>query len=228
MTSPRRLFLLTLLAASVLPLPAQGAPQDFDVLISGGRIVDGTGNPWFFGDLGLRGGVIAALGDLDGATAPVQIDARGLVVAPGFIDPHVHGSISRGIDAPNFLIQGVTTLITGNDGSSPARIGAALEEATSNGMSPNVGLYIGHGTVRREVMGSADRHPNPEELRQMQALVAQAMGEGALGLSTGLAYVVNSLSKKSRSTIGFAHLSTGSSFVYDSGTRGGRYELSGL
>jgi N-acyl-D-aspartate/D-glutamate deacylase len=195
MTSPRRLFLLTLLAASVLPLPAQGAPQDFDVLISGGRIVDGTGNPWFFGDLGLRGGVIAALGDLDGATAPVQIDARGLVVAPGFIDPHVHGSISRGIDAPNFLIQGVTTLITGNDGSSPFPIGSALEEAASNGMSPNVGLYIGHGTVRRDVLGSANRHPNAAELRQMQALVAQAMEEGALGLSTGLAYVPGNYSE---------------------------------
>lgn len=176
------------------PLQAQGG-WPFDVLITGGKIVDGTGNPWFVGDVGVRGGVIVAVGDLDGRDAARRIEATGMVVSPGFIDPHVHGSVTRGINAPNFLLQGVTTLITGNDGSSPFPIGEALAEAERNRMSPNVALYVGHGTVRRRVMGSANRAPTAEEMTRMKALIAQAMEEGALGLSTGLAYVPGNYSE---------------------------------
>lgn len=188
--------LASVITAISLALPLCGQDETpYDVVISGGKIVDGSGNPWFFGDVGIRGSVIAAVGRLDRATANRRIDARGLVVAPGFIDPHVHGSVTRGIEAPNFLMQGVTTLVTGNDGSSPFPIGRALGEATDNRMSPNVALWVGHGTIRRRVMGSEDRSPTPEELRQMEQLVAKAMEEGALGLSTGLAYVPGTYSR---------------------------------
>ena len=122
------------------------------------------------------------------------IDADGLVVAPGFIDPHTHAV--RGIfqvpTADNALLQGVTTLTEGNDGSSPFPIAPHLARIAEAGISPNWAVYVGQGTIRREVIGADDREPTPDELDRMRALVAQAMEEGALGLSTGLFYVPGS------------------------------------
>ncbi len=168
--------------------------QDYDVLIHGGRVINGSGNPWFAADLGIRGDRIAAIGDLSGATAEILIDAAGLVVAPGFIDPHTHAI--RGIfDVPtaeSALLQGVTTLTEGNDGSSPWPIGEHYREIAELGISPNWAVFVGQGTIRSQVIGVEDREPSPAEIGRMKAMVAQAMEEGALGISTGLFYVPGS------------------------------------
>jgi dihydroorotase/N-acyl-D-amino-acid deacylase len=179
---------LVLCVVLVRPTAAQ---ESFDVVVRGGRVVDGTGNPWVRADLGIRGDRIVRIGDLSGVTAEVEIDATGLVVSPGFIDPHTHAI--RGIfqvpTADNVLLQGVTTLTEGNDGSSPLPIGAHLERITQTGISPNWAVFVGQGTVRTAVMGRADRTPTPGELGRMRDLVSVAMEDGALGLSTGLFYV---------------------------------------
>lgn len=177
-----------LILAAALPTAAQ---ESYDFLIRGGRIVDGTGNPWFSADLAVRGDRIALIGPGAGATAARIIEARGMVVSPGFIDPHTHAI--RGIfDVPgaeNALLQGVTTLIEGNDGSSPFPIRESLQRIEALKVSPNWGLFVGQGTIRESVVGLENRRASPEEIEQMKAMVARAMEEGALGLSTGLFYV---------------------------------------
>jgi dihydroorotase/N-acyl-D-amino-acid deacylase len=189
----RALLVLLVLIAPAPPVEAQDA-QSFDLILRGGRVIDGTGNPWVSADIGVRGDRIARIGDLTDAVARRDIDATGLVVAPGFIDPHTHAV--RGIfDVPtadNYLLQGVTTLTEGNDGSSPLPIGAHLARITETAISPNWAVFVGQGTIRGEVIGADDREPNPDELDRMRALVAEAMEEGALGLSTGLFYVPGS------------------------------------
>ncbi len=184
------LFGLILAAA---PLAAQQG-EHFDLLIRGARIVDGAGNPWVRADVAVRGDRIARIGTLPEATADRVIDAEGLVAAPGFIDPHTHAV--RGIfDVPtadNYLLQGVTTLTEGNDGSSPWPIGEHLARLEETRISPNWGVFAGQGTIRRVVMGSDDRDPSRDELDRMRGLVGEAMEEGAFGLSTGLFYVPGS------------------------------------
>jgi dihydroorotase/N-acyl-D-amino-acid deacylase len=164
--------------------------ESYDVVIDGGMIVDGTGNPYFRADVGIRGGTIARIGRLGNAAAGRRIDATGLVVAPGFIDPHTHarGRIFEMPLAESYLLQGITTVIDGNDGGSPLPIGEFLDSLARHRISPNFALYVGHGTIRRAVMGMADREPTADELERMKPLVARGMEEGALGLSTGLAY----------------------------------------
>ena len=193
---PRGLWALVVVVLPVLlalPLAAQDA-QSFDLIIRGGRLIDGTGNPWVGVDVGVRGDRIARIGDLSDAVARRVIDAAGLVVSPGFIDPHTHAV--RGIfevpTADNYLLQGVTTLTEGNDGGSPFPIGAHLVEIAEAAISPNWAVYVGQGTIRSEVIGVADREPTPDELDRMRTLVAEAMADGALGLSTGLFYVPGS------------------------------------
>lgn len=193
-TRLRRVLLLLLpLVLSAAPLAAQDAER-FDLLIRGGRVVDGTGNPWRRADVAVRGDRIARIGHLPDADADRVLDAGGLVVAPGFVDPHTHAV--RGIfDVPtadNYLLQGVTTLTEGNDGSSPWPIGEHLARIADAGVSPNWAVFAGQGTIRRAVMGSDDREPTRDELDRMRALVARAMEEGAFGLSTGLFYVPGS------------------------------------
>ena len=161
---------------------------------AGGLVVDGTGAPAFTADVGVRGGSIADIGDLSGREATERMDITGLVVAPGFIDPHTH---SRGLifeipTADNFVLQGVTTLVDGNDGSSPLPVGAFLDSLEALGAAPNYALFVGHGSVREAVMGTENRPPTADELERMKALVAEAMAQGALGLSTGLFYVPGS------------------------------------
>ena len=179
---------LCLVALLTTGTPGQ---ESFDVIIRGGRVVDGTGNPWVRADVGIRGDRIARIGDLSGAAAELEIDAEGLVVSPGFIDPHTHAS--RGIfqvpTADNVLLQGVTTLTEGNDGSSPLPIGEHLEQIERTGISPNWAVFVGQGTVRTAVMGRDSRPATSAELATMRDLVSTAMEEGALGLSTGLFYV---------------------------------------
>lgn len=193
MRTSSRSRLLALLLLVLTAVPAAQAPPvaAYDILITGGRIIDGAGGPWFTGDVGIRGDRIAAVGTLGRAEAPVRIDARGLVVTPGFIDPHVHAR-ERLFDLPaaeGYLLQGLTTVVDGNDGSSPLPLTPWFEKVAATRVSPNVALFVGHGTVRERVMGDANRFASAAELDRMRALVAEAMREGALGLSTGLAYV---------------------------------------
>jgi N-acyl-D-amino-acid deacylase len=154
-------------------------------------VVDGAGNPWVRADIGVRQGRIAAVGRLDSKTADRIIDAAGRVAAPGFIDVHTH--VERDIEkiprGDNFLLDGVTTIVTGNCGSSKtdlARWFAALE---NSGLGLNVATLVGHNAVRSEVMGTADRAASSLEIEKMQALVGKAMTEGAVGFSTGLIYI---------------------------------------
>ena len=169
-------------------------PAPFDVLLRGGRVLDGTGAPATVADVGIRDGRIVEIGDLGTRTAADTVDATGQVVAPGFIDPHTRGREKlRDIPtADNLIRQGITTIVDGNDGSSPLPVGAFLDSLAQWDVAPNVALLVGHGGVRRQVMGTASRPATPDELAAMEALVRQAMAEGAVGLSSGLFYVPGS------------------------------------
>lgn len=176
-----------LLAAAATPKPAE---PPYDLLIRGGTVVDGSGAKAFRADVAVRDGRIVRVGDLHGARAAREIDAAGLVVAPGFLDVHTHADgLAERPRAENFLRMGVTTVVAGNCGSSPVEIGKALDQIRKAGPSINFATLVGHGSVRHEVMGDARRAPTPAELDRMKELVARAMKDGALGLSTGLQYV---------------------------------------
>jgi dihydroorotase/N-acyl-D-amino-acid deacylase len=170
-------------------LCAQG--NRFDILITGAKIADGSGAPWFYGDIAIRGDSIAAVGLIPGAEATVRIDGRDMMVAPGFIDIHSHGR--RGIasvpTAENYLREGVTTIIEGPDGSSPLPIAPFLDGIRKLGVSINFGTFVGQGSIRQKVIGLANRTATPQELAEMREIAAQAMRDGAFGLSTGLFYV---------------------------------------
>jgi N-acyl-D-aspartate/D-glutamate deacylase len=175
------------------------APRDsVDVLLVGGRLVDGTGAPARTGDLGLRGDRIVFVGR-DGLASPParqRVDARGLVVAPGFIDPHAHVLLDLGAAGTSglegYLAQGVTTVLTGNDGGGPIDVAAALARWRAAGLGPNAGVLVGHGAVRQRVLGMRDAAATPAQLDSMRALVRAAMEGGALGLSSGLYYAPGS------------------------------------
>jgi dihydroorotase/N-acyl-D-amino-acid deacylase len=197
--------------------PASAAIQEesasYDVLIRNGRIIDGSGNPWVSGDVAIRGNRIAAIGHFPNAQAKRVIDASGLVVSPGFIDMLGQSELSLLIDNRSLskLSQGITTEITGEGGSiapqNPNTI-ASLQPAVDpyhlkidwssladyfarlekTGTPINIGTYVGAAQVREAVIGDADRAPTPDELEKMKALVAQAMQDGAFGLSTALIY----------------------------------------
>jgi len=187
----------------------------FDVLITNGRIVDGTGNPWYGGDVGIQEGKIAAIGDLEGARATRVVDAKELVVSPGFIDIHSHSDttlIANGA-AESKIRQGITTEVNGNCGNSAApwgelaadtarrqisSFGGELNWTTcggyfdlleKQGISVNSAFLVGHSNIRQIVMGNDERAPTGEELNEMKALVDRAMRDGAIGLSTGLEFV---------------------------------------
>ena len=188
----RRLLLVLVLLATATAPWAQTQP--YDLVIRNARIVDGTGAPWYRGDIGIRGDAIVAVAHAIDAGGAQTIDAAGRVVAPGFIDIHTHAR--RGIfevpTADNYIRQGVTTLIEGPDGSSPVPLGPFLAKLDALAKSINIGSFIGQGSVRSEVIGSVDRKATAEEIAKMQALVEQGMRGGAFGLSTGLFYVPGS------------------------------------
>lgn len=184
--SPRWLVLL------FLGCSLSGQLPEFDIWISGGRIVDGAGNPWFIGDIGVRGDTIAYAGPpKKDIRAKRILDARGKTVTPGFIDAHSHGR--RGIfevpSAENQIRQGVTTIMEGPDGSSPWPIGEFLSRFSKVPATTNFGLLVGQGTIREKVIGLKDRKATPEEISRMQEMARQAMREGAFGISTSLFYV---------------------------------------
>lgn len=178
-----------------LALAVAMAAQDYDVLIRGGRIVDGSGNPSFLGDVGIRRGKIAAMGRLEGKTAARRIDASGLVVAPGFIDVHNHSDYTILVDgnAESMVRQGVTSMILGEGGSvAPDRkaewrdFNGYFERLRRQGVSTNIGTYVGSSQIWTYVHGEKAGPVTPAELDLMRAQVRQAMQQGALGVASSL------------------------------------------
>ncbi len=203
----------TLLALAALSCASAGRSQELDIVISNGHIVDGTGSPWYAGDIGIRGGRIVRIGSLANAPAKQVIDARGLIVAPGFIDMLGQSEISMLVNAhvPSKIFQGITTEITGEgvsvapttpqllaqDRAGFEAYGISADWITfsdyfhhleQHGTGINLASYVGATQVRRVIVGEDNRAPTPVELESMKALVRQAMLEGAIGLSTSLQY----------------------------------------
>jgi len=191
---------------------------DADILIRNARVVDGTGSPWFLSDVAVTDGRISAMGRNLTVDAAATIDAGGRVLAPGFIDVHTHvesGTSREGlIDLPradNFLLDGVTTIITGNCGGSEIDVAAYANSLA--GLGINVATLIGHNSVRREVVGLDDRAPTNDEMTLMKAIVDKAMRDGAVGLSTGLLYVPGTYAETSE-VVELAKVAAGYGGVY--------------
>ena len=181
---------------AVAGLAAVPAREPFDILIVNGRVMDGSGDPWLRQDIGLRGGIVAAVGALAGQPAGQTIDAAGRIVAPGFIDVHSHAAEGLTRDALRqgrpLLAQGITTIVANPDGGGPIDLVRQRAELEAGRTGPNVALLIGHGRVRTAVLGQERRAPTPDELERMKALVRTAMEAGAFGLSSGLFYTPGS------------------------------------
>jgi N-acyl-D-amino-acid deacylase len=186
-----------LLLAAFLPNMLFAQFPQCDILIRHGKVVDGTGNNWYYGDIAVKDGKIIATGRQLQYTAGKTIDATGLVVAPGFIDVHTHLDTDEEKDplAHSFIYDGVTTCITGNCGSSNTDIAKYLRRLDSAKLSINVASLIGHNDVRKTVMGRANRDATAEEQRRMDSIVDKAMRDGAVGLSTGLIYIPGTYTK---------------------------------
>ena len=187
---------LRLTLAAVLFAPTLLHAQQLDLLIRNGSVLDGSGSPAIHADIGIAGDRIVLIEPHIARAAKRTIDATGLVVTPGFIDPHTHTAADlsdpkRAHNEP-YLTQGVTTVVTGNDGDSPTNIAATLAQWSRQGIGTNAALFIGQGTVRREIMQMSDAAPTPAQLEQMKSLVAKAMDGGAIGISTGLYYAPGS------------------------------------
>src|SRR5579872_1754540 len=208
-------YLLLLLVVIFLPiiLLSQNASNGFDLIITNGHIIDGTGSPWYSGDIGIRDGKIAAIGNLSASARKRTIDAAGKVVAPGFIDMLGQSELTILVDPrlPSKIYQGITSEITG-EGSSIAPITDALIQSDRDsydhykitpdwrtfrqyfarlerqGIGINVADYVGATQVRRVVLGDSDVQPTPDQLDQMRSLVRDAMKDGAVGVSTSLEY----------------------------------------
>jgi len=166
--------------------------EPFDILIKNGRILDGTGNPWYYADIGIVDDRIVWMGKSKNVTAHEEVDAAGLYVSPGFIDVHSHAS--RGLSSESLshgqplLAQGITSVVINPDGGGSTDITGQRRALEEHGLGVNTIQLIPHGTVRRQVLGSEDRAPNPDELEEMKSIVDAGMREGAWGLSSGLFY----------------------------------------
>ncbi len=181
----------------LIPLQIFAQPSPCDILVKNGKIIDGSGNSWFYGDIAIKEGKIISMGrDLNYSPAQT-IDASGLIVAPGFIDVHTHIEEDEIKDplAQSFIYDGVTTVITGNCGLSHIDIGNYLRYIDSLKISINVATLVGHNDIRKTVMGKANRDATAYEQAQMNKLLDKAMREGAVGLSTGLIYIPGTYSK---------------------------------
>ena len=197
----KRVAVIVAIFATFVAVGLAQPPQRFDLLIRNGRVMDGTGNPWFPADVGIQNGRITAVGRLADAQATRVIDASGKYVVPGFIDIHSHaddGSGPRGgfrdedpvrRSAPNLVSQGITTVVVNHDGRSPWPVADQRALLEKTGIGPNAMLLVGHGTVRRRVMGDdVRRAARPDEVARMRALVREQLQQGAVGLSAGLEY----------------------------------------
>lgn len=217
MNAPRRTLLLGL--ALVGCATSDTSPGKVDLLIRGGTIYTGSDAP-FIGDVAIIGDRIRSVSPHAAVAATRVINAAGMVVAPGFIDPHTHmgdglASADAGVRLiPNFLMQGVTTAFIGNDGRGDPDVGRVLTGAATKPVGINFAAYVGFGAVREKVVGQTNRAPDPAELARMRALVANAMCQGALGLSTGLFYAPQSFAKTDEVV----------SLAREAGLRGGTYD----
>ncbi len=196
-------FLIFIFSISASSFLSPDAGELGDILFTNGRVLDGTGNPCFYADVGIKDGKIAAVGRLQGKWKAKQvIDISGKILSPGFIDIHSHaydsvadestwtGENEKRFCAPNFVSQGVTTLVSNMCGGGPPDFRKQRDALAAKGTGPNVTLFVGHNTIRRQVMGNDFQRPaTPEEIMQMKKLVHKAMEEGAFGMSTGLEYV---------------------------------------
>src|SRR6218665_2387866 len=171
--------------------------QQYDVIIKNGRIVDGSGNPWYTADVAIKNGKIASIGMFQANEAKQVIDAKNQIVCPGFIDVHTHveDGIKTVSTADNFIHDGVTSVITGNCGSSEVNLAKFFDELKAMQISVNLGSLIGNNSVRRAVMMNVFRDPTKQEQQKMEVLVEQAMKDGAVGLATGLIYIPGTYSK---------------------------------
>jgi N-acyl-D-amino-acid deacylase len=198
-----RVLVLSLASVTALlgvdGVSAPQPPQPFDVLILNGRVMDGSGNPWIRADIGVRADRISAIGRLEGRPAKLIIDAAGRIVSPGFIDVHSHAAEGLTREALRqgrpLLAQGITTIVANPDGGGPVDLAAQRSTLEKAGLGGNVALLIGHGSVRRAVLGGENRPPTADELDRMRELVRRAMAEGAFGLSSGLFYTPGSFAK---------------------------------
>ena len=176
---------------------AKAADASWDLLITGGTVIDGTGKARFRGDVAIDDGKIVRISPtpLSKANAARVIDAAGKIVAPGFIDLHLHMNPVALPGGENLVRQGVTTALGGPDGSNPWPLGEYLKKADALELGMNVAYLVGHNTIREDVMGLDNRAPTDAEMKEMKARVAQGMKEGAFGLSTGLRYTPGVYSK---------------------------------
>lgn len=196
-------FLIFVISIAASAFLSHDTEETLDILFTNGRVLDGTGNPCFYADVGIKDGKIVVVGRLQGKLAAEKvIDITGKILSPGFIDIHTHaydrvkdetswvGKDEKRYCAPNFVSQGVTTLVSNMCGGGPPDIQKQRDTLSAKGTGPNVTLFIGHNAVRRQVMGKDFQRPaNPEEILQMKELVQKAMEDGAFGMSTGLEYV---------------------------------------
>ena len=211
-----RSLLICLLIANIT------SAQQYDVVIANGKIIDGTGNSWYYGDVAIKDGKIVYVGKMNNIniTATKVINAKGLVVAPGFIDVHAHieSGIFENSTADNYIYDGVTTVITGNCGGSADDLKNFFWRIDSMKTSINVASLVGHNTVRREAIGLDNRLATAGEQKKMEELVAQAMKDGAVGLSTGLIYLPGMYSN-TEEVIGLARSAASYNGVYASHIR---------
>jgi N-acyl-D-amino-acid deacylase len=216
-----------LTALLLLSLTSPSWAQSLDLLIRNGSVLDGSGSPAKQVDIGIRGDRVVLIGKNLRQKASRVIDAHGLIVAPGFVDPHTHtfDDLSNPATSRNdaYLMQGVTTVATGNDGSSPVQIGDALHKWARQGIGTNAALFIGQGTVRDAVMGMSDAKPTPAQMDSMKALVDRGMKEGAIGMSTGLYYAPGSYSSTEEvialEVIALAKVAAADGGIYDTHMR---------
>ena len=184
----------TLLLAVAAPAPL--AQEAYDLVIAGGFVVDGTGNPWYRADVAVAGDRVVAVGLVDRSCARRVIDAGGLWVTPGFIDPHLHaasGLASAELShARPLLAQGITTVFVNPDGGGPVDLVAQRGQLLEHVLGVNVAQLVGHGSIRSTVIGRDDRAPTVDELDRIRALAREAMEQGAFGLSSGLFYAPGS------------------------------------
>ena len=219
-----RLLIASLSAVLLLNQPCATADNhaEFDVLIVDGQVYDGTGNPPTVTSIGIKGDRIVIVNDVIAASAETVIDASGLAIMPGFIDPHTHAADEllnpELADNINYLTQGVTTVVIGNDGRGLEEREKAITAMTEHGIGTHTAFFAGHGTVRLEVMGMEDRAPAEDELELMKVLVAEEMEAGALGLSTGLFYAPGSYSETDE-VVELAKVAAAYGGIYDSHIR---------
>ena len=196
------------------------AQDNYDIIIRNGKIIDGTGNSWYYADIGIKAGKIVSIQKNIPGNAVRQVDAKGLMVAPGFIDVHAHieTSIFERPTADNYIYDGVTTVITGNCGGSADNLQQFFRRIDSAGVSINIASLVGHNTVRRLAMGEDNRLATPAEQQKMEQLVQEAMKQGAVGLSTGLIYLPGMYSNTAE-VVGLAKASAAYNGVYASHIR---------